>query len=155
MNRFSPRSTVEWYKTGESIGIYSVGVNIDGAKSGYKNELSSRGVALMGTELNLKNNFQLQVWNQYVDNIFNSSLVQVDKIPSTSAPYYYGLQFIRQNVVNNGGNEAVEKTYFNPSQSSLVFGTRIGRNAGNWDHSFNFTRITKQGRYLMPREWGA
>jgi hypothetical protein len=30
LNRFSPRSTVAWYKTGESIGLYSVGVNIDG-----------------------------------------------------------------------------------------------------------------------------
>lgn len=154
LNRFSPRSTVEWYKTGESIGLYSVGVNTDGSKSGYKDALESKGVALIGTELDVRNNFQLQIWNQYVENIFNSSLVQVDKIPSTNAPYYYGLQIIRQNVVNAGGNQAIEKTYFNPSQSSLVFGARIGRNAGNWDHSFNFTRITKQGRYLMPREWG-
>ena len=154
LNRFSPRSTVEWYKTGESIGIYSVGVNTDGSKSGYKDALESKGVALIGTELDLRNNFQLQVWNQYVENIFNSSLLQVDKIPSTNAPYYYGLQIVRQNVVNNGGNEAVEKTYFNPSQSSLVIGARIGKKLGQWDHSFNFTRITKQGRYLMPREWG-
>ena len=41
LNRFSPRSTVAWYKTGESIGLYSVGVNIDGTKSGYKNELEN------------------------------------------------------------------------------------------------------------------
>ncbi len=152
--RFSPRSTVEWYKTGASIGLYSVGVNIDGTKSGYKNELSSNGVALIGTELNLFKHHNIQIWDQYVENIFNSSLVQIDKTPTNNTPYYYGIQLIRQNVVNAGGNQAIEKTYFNPSQSSLVFGARIGRNAGNWDHSFNFTRITKQGRYLMPREWG-
>ena len=154
LNRFSPRSTVDWYKTGASIGLYSVGVNIDGTKSGYKNELNSRGVALIGTELNLFKHHNIQIWNQYVENIFNSSLLQVDKTPTTNIPYYYGIQLIRQNVVNAGGNQAIEKTYFNPSQSSLVFGARIGRNVGNWDHSFNFTRITKQGRYLMPREWG-
>jgi hypothetical protein len=154
LNRFSPRSTVAWYKTGESIGLYSVGVNIDGIKSGYKNELSSKGVGLIGTELNLFKHYNIQIWNQYVENIFNSSLLQVDKIPSSSAPYYYGLQFIRQNAVHQGGNDDLGKTYFNPSQSSLVLGARIGRNTENWDHSFNITRITKQGRYLMPREWG-
>jgi hypothetical protein len=154
INRFSPRSTVEWYKTGESIGIYSVGVNTDGTKSGYKDALESKGVALVGAEIDLKHHFQLQVWNQYVENIFNSSLIQLDKIPTTNAPYYYGLQLIRQNVVKEGGNEAVEKTYFNPSQSSLVIGARVGKNTGSWDHSLNFTRISKQGRYLMPREWG-
>ena len=58
INRFSPRATVEWYKTGESIGIYSVGVNTDGSKSGYKDALESKGVALIGTELDLRNNFQ-------------------------------------------------------------------------------------------------
>ena len=60
LNRFSPRSTVEWYKTGTSIGLYSVGVNIDGTKSGYKNELNSRGVALIGTELNLFKHHSIQ-----------------------------------------------------------------------------------------------
>ncbi len=154
LNRFSPRSTVEWYKTGESIGIYSVGVNIDGKKSGYKNELESKGVALIGAEIAMHKNYQLQLWNQYVDHIFNSSLLQIDKAPNSNAPLYYGIQLIQQNVVKDGGNEAIEKTYFNPNQSSFVFGARIGKNIGHWDHSFNFTRITKQGRYLMPREWG-
>ena len=50
LNRFSPRGTVEWYKTAESIGIYSVGVNVDGNKSGYKDALESKGVALIGSE---------------------------------------------------------------------------------------------------------
>ncbi len=154
LNRFSPRSTVDWYRTGESIGIYSVGVNIDGTKSGYKNELNSRGVALIGTELGLFKNHSVQIWNQYVDNIFNSSLLQIDRIPNSSSPFYYGVQLIRQSVVDQGGNKDLGKTYFNPNQSSLVLGTRIGKNIGHWDHSFNFTRITKQGRYLMPREWG-
>lgn len=154
LNRFSPRSTVEWYKTGESIGLYSVGVNIDGTKSGYKDALESEGVALIGAELGLKKNYKIQFWNQYVENIFNSSLVQIDKVPTANAPYYYGLQMIGQVVLNEGGNEDRSKTYFNPSQSSFVFGARIGKQQGQWDHSINFTRITKDGRYLMPREWG-
>jgi hypothetical protein len=61
---------------------------------------------------------------------------------------------IGQVVLNEGGNEDRSKTYFNPSQSSFVLGARIGKQQGQWDHSINFTRITKDGRYLMPREWG-
>ena len=154
INRFSPRGTVEWYKTGESIGIYSVGVNLNGTKSGYKNELESAGVALTGAELSIAKNHSLQIWNQYVENIFNSSLIQVDKIVTAQSPYYYCVQLIGQKAIGFGGNESIEKTYFNPHQSAFVFGGRLGKKEGNWDHSINFTRITKHGRYMMPREWG-
>jgi hypothetical protein len=120
LNRFSPRSTVAWYKTGESIGLYSVGVNIDGTKSGYKNELESSGVALIGAELGVLKNHKIQVWNQFVENMFNTSMLQIDKTPTQKKPFYYGLQLIAQTVVNKGGNHEVSKTYFNPDQSSLV-----------------------------------
>jgi hypothetical protein len=154
LHKFSPRSTVSWYKTGESIGLYPVGVNMDGAKSGYKNALASSGVALVGAEIGGIKNYKIQIWNQYVQNIFNSLFFQLDKTPTTKHPYYYGLQLITQTVVNKGGNNDAAKTYFNPDQSSLVMGARLGKKVGAWDYSLNYTRITKQGRYLMPREWG-
>jgi hypothetical protein len=154
LNKFSPRSTVAWYNTGASIGLYSVGVNMDGTKSGYKNALESSGAALVGAELNILKNHSIQVSNLWVQNIFNSSLVQLDKTPTTKRPYYYGLQLITQTVVNNGGNNEAAKTYFNPNQSSLVMGARLGKKVAAWDYSLNYTRITKKGRYLMPREWG-
>jgi hypothetical protein len=154
INRFSPRGTVEWYKTSESIGIYSVGVNKDGSKSGYKNNLESEGVALLGSEIIMKKKYSLQVWNQFVENIFNSSLIQVDKAPTENNNTYFGIQYIHQFVINNGGNEEENKTYFLPTQKAHVFGARIGKKFNQWDHSLNFTRITKSGRYLMPREWG-
>lgn len=154
INRFSPRGTVEWYKTSESIGIYSVGVNTDGSKSGYKDNIVSKGVALIGVDLEISKQFKLQVWNQYVDNIFNSTFLQFDKSPTKNNIAYYGIQFIKQNVINKGGNEVLSKTYFDPKQSSLVLGARFGIQSNKWDYSFNYTRITKDGRYLMPREWG-
>ena len=154
LNRFSPRGTVQWYNTAQSIGIYAVGVNVDGKKSGYKDALESKGVALIGSEFELMPNHRLQLWNQYVENIFNTSLIQLDKYPTNKSPIYYGIQIIAQAVVNTGGNDLMDKTYFNPNQSSFVLGARLGKKIGQWDHSVNYTRITKQGRYLMPREWG-
>ena len=154
LNRFSPRSTLDWYKTGESIGLYSVGVNVDGSKSGYKGALETNGVGLLGAEFSILKDQKVQMWNQYVDNIFNSSMLQYDKSPTIHSPIYYGFQLISQQVVNDGGNAQIDKTYFNPSQNALVLGARLGKKEGQWDHSINYTRITKQGRYLMPREWG-
>ena len=154
LNQFSPGGTVAWFKANQSIGVFSTGVNADGTKSGYKNQLTTNGVGLLGAEFGLTKLKKVQFWNLYVDNIFNSSLIQFDQSPTKSSPYYFGIQLIGQKVINNGGNDEINKTYFNPSQSALVFGGRLGRQIGNWDHSINFTRITKHGRYLMPREWG-
>ena len=154
LNRFSPRSTVAWYNTGESIGLYPAGINIDGSKAGYKNALESSGVALVGAEIGSIKNYKIQIWNQYVQNMFNSVFFQINKTPNAKQPYYYGLQIITQTVVNKGGNNDPAKTYFNPGQSSLVLGARVGKKINGWDYAFNYTRITKHGRYLMPREWG-
>ena len=40
----SPRSTVKWYKVGESIGVYPAGVNEEGVKSAYTGQLRSKGL---------------------------------------------------------------------------------------------------------------
>ena len=154
LNQFSPRSTFRWYNTGGSIGLYSVGVNSDGTPSGYKNQLNSKGVALLGSDIRIGKKYQLQFWNQLTDNIFNSNLLQLEKIPDSVSSIYFGLQLITQQSVNQGGHIDASKRYFQPDQSSLVWGGRLGIWMGQWDHSINFTRITKHGRYLMPREWG-
>jgi hypothetical protein len=41
-----------------------------------------------------------------------------------------------------------------PESSALVFSGRVGRQAPHFDWFLNATRITSEGRYLMPREWG-
>jgi hypothetical protein len=37
---------------------------------------------------------------------------------------------------------------------SRVFSTKLGWENNQWKTSLNYTRITGEGRYLMPREWG-
>jgi hypothetical protein len=65
-----------------------------------------------------------------------------------------GIQYTQQQAVNEGGNEDPTKTYFAPSQKSRVISAKIGYENTQWKTSFNYTRITAEGRYLMPREWG-
>ncbi|MEQ1554376.1 MAG: OprD family outer membrane porin [Ferruginibacter sp.] len=154
--KVSPRSTLEFYNIGESIGIYSSGVNVDGAKSNYANNLESKGIVSFGVSNKSIKNLSLQLWNQYVENIFNTSMLQADykKTFPNKTTINAGLQSIFQTAINNGGNEDASKTYINKNAKSFTIGAKIGIAKNNLGASINYNRITKAGRYLMPREWG-
>lgn len=152
----SPRSTVKWFKVAESIGIYPVGVNDNGSKSEYAGNLESKGIFLAGIITQLNENLKLQFWNQYTENIFNSAMLQADyEYPLTqNSKLFAAAQLVRQDAVNDGGNEDPSKTYFEKGARAITFGTRLGWKNNKWETSLNYNRITADGRYLMPREWG-
>lgn len=156
LNQVSPRSTVAWYKPGESIGIYSDGVNPDGSPSDYAGHLQADGIGLASLRAQVNQKWSLQLHELVVPSIFNSLLVQSDyQVPlSDSSVWNLGLQYIRQDALGNGGNADPSKTYFKKNGSSQVFGIRVQRKFRNWTTQLNYTRITSDGRYLMPREWG-
>jgi hypothetical protein len=69
--------------------------------------------------------------------------------------WIYGIQGIHQHSLGNGGNIDINKAYFQPNNSSFVFGVRLGKQLSEKQKiTLNGTRITSHGRYLMPREWG-
>lgn len=153
----APRSTVRWYDIASSMGLYPVGRNADGTGSGYKNNLKSAGVVLIGAEY--KNSwFSVQVWDQFVENIFNTVLVQADFTPALDTAkktqLTIGIQGIAQQVIANGGNSDISKTYFNPNQPAWVIGGQIGAKIYDLTFNFNYNYIFDTGRFLMPREWG-
>jgi hypothetical protein len=152
----SPRSTLRWYGIGKSIGIYPAGVNRNGIKSGYTNNLESNGIILAGMTWQFNKNLKLQLWEQYVDNIFNSVMLQADhEYPlSEKSKLITGLQLIRQDAVNDGGNADPAKTYFEKGGKAWTFGGRAGWKNDRWETTLNYNRITAHGRYLVPREWG-
>ncbi len=147
----SPRGTVDWFGIGESIGIYSNGINVDGTKGDYAGNIESKGIYLAGYTHQLPHQQSLKFWNVYVDNVFNTSMVQWD---AKRNHWVAGIQYTQQQSINHGGNEDLKKTYFSPNQISRVISSKIGYEKGNWKTSINYTRITAEGRYLMPREWG-
>ena len=152
----SPRSTVKWFKVAESIGVYPVGVNDEGIKSAYAGNLESKGIFLAGITTQLNENLKLQFWNQYTENIFNSAMLQADyEYPLTqNSKLFAAAQFVRQDAVDDGGNEDPSKTYFEKGARAITFGTRLGWKNDKWETSLTYNRITADGRYLMPREWG-
>ena len=152
----SPRSTVKWYRADESIGIYPVGVNENGSKSGYAGQLQSKGILLAGVTWEISKSWKLQAWNQWVQNIFNTALLQPEyeySFPDKSK-LFASAQLIFQQAIRQGGNPDPLKSYITAGSSSLVLGSRVGWKNNKWETSLNYTRITNKGRYLMPREWG-
>lgn len=152
----SPRSTVEWFKIGESIGVYPQGVNPDGTRSDYAGNLKTKGLALLGIQQELNKNLKLRVSNLFVENIFNSLLLQADFTYPTSerSKWLASFQAIRQDAVADGGNPDPAKTYVTKGSHSQSFGAKLGWQGARWYSSVNYNRITAAGRYLMPREWG-
>ncbi len=153
--RISPRSTVRWFETGESMGIYPIGVDINGKPSQYKNNVESGGVGIIGAVYQ-KKQWNIQLWDTYIDNVLNTAQLKAEWKSKTIAGknWIFGGQYIQQNAVGNGGNEDPTKAYTQENSSSNVFSGRLGQQSAKFDWFLNGTRITAKGRYLMPREWG-
>lgn len=152
----SPRGTTKWYSVAESVGIYPAGVNSDGTKSQYRNNLKSKGVFMLAAHVNINQKIKLQAWNLLAENIFNTTMLQADvKLPEKeNQTFFAAAQLIYQRAVNNGGNADAAKTYFQKNAKSLTFGVKAGYINKRFENTVNYNRITASSRYLMPREWG-
>ena len=151
-----PRSISGWYSAGSSIGLNPQGVSTDGTPSNYEGQLSSNGIFLAGITHSLSSGIKLKLWEQYVDNLFNTALLQVDaeKGLRDETKLLASLQYTHQVKVNNGGNSETAKGYFTSDRPGQVLSAMTGVKSGRFEGSFNYTRIFKEARYLMPREWG-
>lgn len=155
IHRVSPRSTVQWYGIGESMGLYPVGVDITGKPSGYAGQLSSNVMSLLGIEYKEKESVTLRAWHHWVQGIYHTALLEAHyrHTMSEQITWYSGLQSIGQFSVG-GGNTDPEKKYLPDGSRSYTLGLRSGFHAKQWDFSLNYNRILGQDRYLQPREWG-
>lgn len=150
----SPRSTMRWFSAGRSIGLYSVGVDVHGDKSGYAGKINIPGVSLTQLEFRPKETMRVFVHNMLVPSMLNSSMLEVNMIQKHETGFYTGLMIIHQQAIAGGGNEDYHKTYIEGGAQSNVVSAQVGYKINNWNHSVNYTRITGDGRYLSPREWG-
>ncbi|MCU0389443.1 MAG: OprD family outer membrane porin [Chitinophagaceae bacterium] len=153
--KISPRSTIEWYSIGHSIGIYPQGLTPEGKPSDYKESLKSAGIFLLQGSYRINQNVNIRFLEQYTDNIFNTAWAQIDfEKKHQKGKVLASVQFTRQDPIAQGGNSDPAKTYFAPGTYSNIVSARLGWIEGNWQTSVNYTRISKGGRFLSPREWG-
>ena len=106
--------------------------------------------------MKLNKNIKLQLWDLYADNIFNSVMLQADyQYPLTKkSGLIAAVQLIRQDAINDGGNEDAAKTYFKKGGKAWTIGGQTGWKNERWETTLNYTRITAHGRYLMPQGMG-
>ena len=156
LTHISPRGTTRWYRGASSIGIYPTGLGINGEKSDYKNNLDSKGVGIAGFTYSLNKQIKLQVWDNWIEDISNTIMLQADGEFSIekNKKIITGVQYIHQQAVNDGGNADAAKTYFDPSQNVNIYGANAGLRFKKSTIKLNYTHITKEGRFLFPREWG-
>ncbi|HQS06375.1 MAG TPA: hypothetical protein PLT16_12160, partial [Daejeonella sp.] len=116
----------------------------------------SKGVALLGVTKAINKRVKLQAWNMLTENVFNTAMLQTDiSFPlKGNSSLMASAQVIKQDAINNGGNVNQSETYFSKGAGSLSFGAKLAWKNKEWGTSLNYNRITAQGRYLVPREWG-
>lgn len=157
--KISPRSTVSWFDIGESMSIFPPGVDESGKRSGYIGNVHSDAVYFGGLHIKPNKHIHAQLWTQRITNVQHSNLFQFNTShiisQSSNIDLITGLQYIRQDALNDGGNPDPKLAYVAKGAIAQTFGARLGaRVEKQWHWHLNYNRITKDGRYLMPREWG-
>lgn len=155
ISRVSPRSTVRWVSLSESMGVFSSGVNNDGTKSEYHDNVQGcTGMAIANVNYRFSERIKVILWNGFLENVMNTSVAEIRGVKNAgSNSYYSNLLFIHQDAINKGGNSNPHKSYFSGRQSNAV-SAQVGVKQKRNNFSLNYTHITGDGRYLLPREWG-
>lgn len=154
LTRTSPRSTIHWYDIGKSL-VYPNGRAVNGARADYSSSITSKSILIGNIGIKPVNALQYQLWNYYADNLFNMMLNKVEfKKKTHHGTFMTGAQYLWQKSVYSD-TFAVENQYIGKEDKSHSFSGRISfTTSRNEEWSLNYTRITKHGRFLFPREWG-
>jgi len=152
----SPRSTFRWHHIANSIGIYPSGVNVNGDRAEYAGQIvGSSGIAVANVYFRPSKHWKLEVWNGFLENVMNTVLIETKyELKKNGNRKYLGLIYLHQSAIRNGGNADPVKTYMEKNGQSNVISAQIGLQKNKWNTTLNYTHITGDGRYLMPREWG-
>ena len=151
--RVAPRGASEWYTVSESMDVYPVGRNVYGEAAKHGEILESAGIFALSAKQSLGNKLSVTVWDVYTENIFNSALLQLNAGYLEDRWSISGMA-IRQDPTATGEHASDSLAYMPKGQSSWVFSGRLRNVLGKFRWQLNYTRITGDGRYLMPREWG-
>ena len=151
LNEIAPRSTGKFYGIGESIGTYPVGRNKYGNASKYTNTTKSDYIIMANVDFEVTENLNVKIWNQYVENIFNSFYVKPSLRISKSVKLEG--EWLHQNKVGEGGSSVDSLRYFNQN-SADVLGLKIAYKSKVGLVTLAYDRILPNGQFLSPREWG-
>lgn len=153
------RNTPEWKSVGDSLG-YGYGNGSEPiakphVPGNYYGHTSSSGIFVFGVKYIKKKHFNLEAWNYYVQNIYNTALLEGRYNKQFGhARLIGGVQYLDQRAVGNGGNANQKLAFMRHGEISHTFGGIVGAGYNGSLLSLALSTVTKQGRLMMPREWG-
>lgn len=161
INAFWNRSTSEWKSAENSLGYgYAQGKApmAVATNAAYKGHTSSKGVYVASIAYTGFEGTKLQAWDYYLDNIMNVAYLQANyqkKIGNMK--FLLAGQYIAEQEVGDGGNGDAahpEYSYMKKDEKSQTFGAKAGVGYKGTMLSIASTKVTDEGRFLFPREWG-
>lgn len=151
--RVAPRGTSSWYLVEESTHVYPTGRNILGDPSEHGRHQRSLGILAANVEHRIMENVTLAAWDLYVENMFNTFMAQLVAGEKDRGWSLSGMALQQWTVARDSLADA-ELAYMPSGEGSRAFSARLRHVPGKFRWQANYTRITRDGRYLMPREWG-
>lgn len=151
LNQIAPRSTGRFYGIGESIGTYPEGRSITGENNQYGRNTDSDYVILFNSDIKVTEHLRLDVWNFYVDNIFNTTYLKPRM--DITKKLNLELEWLHQNKIGNGGNNIDSLQYFSHNSSDIL-GMKLDYQWKKSEVSLAYDRILPHGQFISPREWG-
>ena len=152
----NPRSAVKWVSVANSFGIYPVGLNPDGTKSQYASHTTTNGIGIAEVTFKPNSKWQILASDILVENVFHTAYLKTEYRKSiwNNQQLLLGGLLAMQEQVGNGGSMVASQVYFTKENKPIIVNARLGLKDKKWEGSLNFGRITAQGRFQMPREWG-
>lgn len=159
INAFWNRSTSQWKSVEESLGYgYPQGKAPNAVNSAYGGNTNSDGVYVASAVYTGVKGLKLQAWDYYLDNIMNVGYLQADyKQEIEKYKFIVAGQYINEREVGDGGNSDSshpEYSFIDENEKSQVFGGKVGVGYSGTMLTLAATKVTSQGRFLFPREWG-
>jgi hypothetical protein len=154
LTRTSPRSTTNWYSIERSF-VYPNGRAVNGVRANYTGNVKSDGIFIANVGFKPVEQINYQLWNYYVDGLFNMVLNKVEwKKKTDNKTWLAGAQYLWQKSVYTD-TFSIEKQYISKGAQAHALSMRFGfTTIGEEEWLLNYTRITRHGRFLFPREWG-
>jgi len=155
---FSPRSTVEWYKLSESVGLYGTGYHpVTGERHALEIESAGDVLGAWHAVTPEWKSWKAHAYQMWWPGVFQTQRLGVDRLPAETGGLL-SLHYYHQTALGEGGNADPNKAYVTEDHTAVVYSGRMGYAVQNGEErhewTLNATRITDDGRYVMPREWG-
>lgn len=155
INRLSPRGTTTFFKPGESIGIYGQGVNPSGLPHQFYGNVDLPFLFVSSLQFIPTKFIKYQGWDYHLPGLLNATFHQLDIYQSISDFIWLNsAQVMREWALIDSENLDPSISYISKGSKALTYGFQSKLIFPNWNYSVNYNRITAEGRYLFPREWG-